>query len=76
MSNTERDHGLLDEMLRERLEGRGETDTDADAIRQILALVAGLPDDAPMIVNADRDTVDARTVREWASFYSTPGTVQ
>ncbi len=74
MSNAEREHGLLDEMLRERLEGRGET--DADAIRQILALVAGLPDDARMIVNADRDTVDARTVREWASFYSTPGTVQ
>jgi hypothetical protein len=65
---------ILDDMLKQRLEGRGKTDSESEAIQQILALVSGLPDDTPMIVgdSSDGPKVDARAIREWASFYRTP----
>jgi len=63
---------ILDDMLKQRLDGRGETGSEAEAIQQILALVANLPDDASMIVKPDGTSVDARTIRVWASFYRTP----
>ena len=71
MSDAEQKH-ILDDMLKQRLDGRGETGSEAEAIQQILALVANLPDDASMIVKPDGTSVDARTIRVWASFYRTP----
>ncbi|MGB8581632.1 MAG: hypothetical protein WCD47_12480 [Candidatus Sulfotelmatobacter sp.] len=70
MSDAEQKRGLVDEMLRSRIETSGET--EAEAIQSILARVADLPDDASMIVNPDGNKVDARTIRVWASFYRTP----
>ena len=67
---------ILDDMLKRRLESRGETDTESDAIQQILALVSGLADDASLIVDNEGTKVDARTVRVWASFHRTPERTQ
>ncbi len=61
MSDAEKKR-IVDDMLKQRLEGRGETDSEAEAIHQILASVANLPDDASMIVKPDGSKVDARTI--------------
>ena len=74
MSDAEQKHSLVDDMIRSRMESSGET--EADAIRQILAQVANLPDDTAMIVKPDGTKLDARTIRVWASFYSTPESKQ
>jgi hypothetical protein len=70
MSDAEQKRSLVDDMIRSRIESSGET--EAEAIRSILASVANLPDDAAMRVKPDGTTVDARTIRVWASFYRTP----
>jgi hypothetical protein len=67
---TEQERGLVDDMIRSRIESSGET--EAEAFQQILARVANLPDDASMIVKPDGTTVKARAIRVWASFYCTP----
>jgi len=69
---TDKQKLILDDMLSRRIESSGET--EADAIRQILALVSGLPDDAPMVISnkALGADLNARTIRIWASFYCTP----
>jgi len=66
----EEKRSLVDDMIRCRIQSSGET--EAEAIQSILARVADLPDDASMIVKPDGSTVDARTIRVWASFYRTP----
>lgn len=63
---------VLDDMLKRRLDARGETDSEREAVQQILALVSGVPDDTSMLVDTNRTKVDARTIRVWASFYLTP----
>jgi hypothetical protein len=70
MSADERNRSLVDEMIRSRMESTG--DTEAQAVQSILARVADLPDDTPMIMTPGGDAVDARTIRVWASFYRTP----
>lgn len=74
MSDAEQQRSLVDEMIRSRIASSGET--EADAIQHILAQVASLPDDASMIVKPDGTTVNVRTIRVWASFYSTPEKTQ
>ena len=74
MSDAEQKH-ILDDMLKQRIKSSrdsGVGETEAEAVQQILALVANLPDDASMIVKPDGTKVDARTIRVWASFYHTP----
>ena len=69
---TDEQKRILDDMLSERVESSGEM--EGDAIRQILAFISDLPDDAPMIISnkPGAATVDARTIRVWALFYRTP----
>lgn len=74
MSDTEQKRGLVDDMIRSRIESSGET--ESEAIQSILARVSNLPDDASMLVKPDGTTVDARTIRVWASFYRTPEKTQ
>ena len=74
MSDAELKRGLVDEMIRERMASSGET--EAEAVQSILARVGNLPDDTSMLVKPDGTTVDARTIRVWASFYRTPDTKQ
>jgi hypothetical protein len=63
---------ILDDMLSRRIESSGEI--EAEAIEQILAFISDLPDDAPMMASnkPGAATMDARTIRVWASFYRTP----
>jgi len=61
-------------MIRSRIESSGET--EASAIQQILAQVANLPDDTNMVVDPNGSTVNARTIRVWASFYREPKSTQ
>jgi hypothetical protein len=50
---------------------------EAEVLQQILALVSGVPDDTPMIVSdSDGPRIEARTMRVWASFHSTPEQTQ
>lgn len=60
---------ILDDMLAGRIRGG---QTEADAVRQILAIASNVPDDTSLIVEADGTKLDARTIRVWASFYRTP----
>ena len=70
MGEAENQCDLVNGMIRARIESSGET--EAEAVQKILAQVANLPDDAPMIVAPGGGKVDARTIRVWASFYCTP----
>jgi len=70
MSDAEQKRGLVDEMIRSRIASSGES--EAEAIQSISARFADLPDDTAMLVKPDGTTVDARTIRVWASFYRTP----
>ncbi len=70
MNDAEQKRGLVDEMLRRRIETSGETGDGSYPIN--FGTVANLPDDTAMLVNPDGNEVDARTIRVWASFYRTP----
>jgi len=73
---TAEDKRILDDMLKRRLEGRGETDSETEAVKQILALVSSVPDDTLMSIDNAGTKMEARTVRVWASFYLTPERTQ
>ena len=70
LSDAEQKRSHVDDMIHSRIESSGET--EAEAIQRILALVANLPDDTSMLVNPDGTSVDARTIRVWASFHRIP----
>ncbi len=63
---------VVDDMIRDRMESSGEN--LVEAIESIMALVANLPDDAPVSVKHGGTTVEPRTIREWSYFSSTPQT--
>jgi hypothetical protein len=70
MSDTEKERSLVNEMICSRAKSTGST--EVETARQILAQIAELPDDAPLICGTNPgDKVDARTVRKWASQHGT-----
>ena len=58
---------ILDDMLLRRMKSSGETAHEA-----IGKILQNLPEGDAFMIVEQRITVDARTIRLWASFYCTP----